>query len=127
MTTIEFLTTIDLDRRKVGGDLRWHALKRCDLHCERCGAEDGHRVVRYLYSDPIDWVAHVPGHPYRQDFSVVTIALVVVPKLDAHVDNLTVDDLDVLCGGCMLARDVAYLVDRYHVDPPKRRRTRVAA
>jgi len=104
---------------EIHGEIRWRALKRADLRCERCGAESGRSVVRYLYSDPCDWVAFIPGHPYRLDFTVVTITLYVVPKLAVIFDG-TEATADVLCGGCVLVRDVEHARAEYRKERSRR-------
>jgi len=84
--------------------MRWRALKRADLKCERCGAEHEKRVVRYLYHDPKLWQPHVIGHKFRDDYTVVTVHVFVVPTSvpwsgEEH-------ELRVLCGGCMIYESV---------------------
>jgi hypothetical protein len=80
--------------------MRWRALKRTDLKCERCGAEHERRVVRYLYHDPKLWQPFVIGQPIRDDYTVVSVRVFVVPTSlpwsgEEH-------ELQVLCGGCMI-------------------------
>src|SRR5687767_6149104 len=75
--------------------MRWRALKRTELHCERCGVEHDRRVVRYLYAPPTEWQPFVIGAPIRPDFCVVTPVVVVVPTGTPWTGEEA--DLEVIC------------------------------
>jgi len=83
--------------------MRWRAFQRTDLHCERCAAEEGKRILRYLYAPPTQWQPLVIGAPRRPDLYVVTVRLVVVPTVVPWTGEET--DLEVLCLGCFAWRD----------------------
>jgi len=91
--------------------MRWRAFKRADLRCERCQAEEGRRVLRYLYADPKDWQLLVPGAPRRPDLYVTTIRLFVVPVAAPWTGEES--DLEVLCGGCLILRDATAAAARH--------------
>lgn len=83
--------------------MRWRALKRTDLHCERCGAEHNKRILRYLYWPPTEWQPFVIGAARRPDFYVTTVNVIVVPKAVPWTGEEA--DLEVLCMGCFIYRD----------------------
>lgn len=96
-------------------DERWQAarrraLERTDLHCERCGVEHGRRVRRYLY-DRLAWWPIVPGDkPHRPDLGVVDVVVIVVPA--ALPWSGEDEDLQVLCMGCWIWREVEAAITR---------------
>ena len=83
--------------------MRWRVFKRTDLRCERCQAEEGTRVLRYLYADPKEWQPLVPGAQRPPNLYVTTIRLFVVPTGTPWTGEES--DLEVLCGGCLILRD----------------------
>lgn len=83
--------------------MRWRALKRTDLRCERCGAEHTKRILRYLYHPPTEWQPLVIGAPRRPDFYVTTVNVIVVPTALPWTGEES--DLEVLCMGCYVYRD----------------------
>jgi hypothetical protein len=83
---------------------RYEAFKATDLHCQRCNAEHGSRVVKHIYTWDQTWEPFVIGEKRRPDVCVVDIHLVVVPNTTPWTGEQC--DLLVLCMGCYFAEVV---------------------
>ena len=95
---------------------RHRVLRRCDLHCEQCGAEHRRRIWKHLY-DRYTWWPVVPGVPApRRNLGIVEVDLVVI-STTVPWDG---DDrsLIALCRGCWIWR----AVDAARPVPTKRKR-----
>jgi hypothetical protein len=80
-------------------------LERCDLKCERCGAEDRRQVWRYLYDDRA-WWPFTPGQPpHRPDLYLADIRVLVVPVAEPWSGE--VEDLQARCVRCWMVDDLA--------------------